>query len=179
VPVELTYFKAEKLGDRDALLTWETATELNNEGFEVHRSSDFGQMFETIGFVRGQGVSNSITEYKYKDEQVGLISSRVCYRLRQVDYDGRFEFSDVICINFKREERQSVYPNPTDGIVNLEFDNETGDMVSIEVKDHYGRLLRTIRTFDNNEQISLAEYANGVYYISVKGETIKLIKMSN
>ncbi|MBT8328052.1 MAG: T9SS type A sorting domain-containing protein, partial [Bacteroidia bacterium] len=177
VPVELTYFNAEKLGDRDALITWETATELNNEGFEVYRSTDFGQTFEVVGFVQGQGSSNSTTEYKYIDQQVGLISSRVCYRLRQVDYDARYEFTPVICINFKGEENQSVYPNPTNGFVSLSFDNESGDVVLIEVKDQFGRLIKTISTYENNEQISLTEYANGVYYISIKGETFKLIKM--
>jgi hypothetical protein len=116
VPVTLTYFKAEKLGDIDALLTWETAMELNNEKFEVYKSVDQGQTYEQIGEVQGSGTTNELIGYHYVD--VNAAKDRVaCYKLRQVDYDGAFEWTDMECLNWSIEGQVTIYPNPANAVV--------------------------------------------------------------
>jgi hypothetical protein len=86
VPVELSSFTANVNGT-DVNLTWSTATETNNNGFEVQRKS--GEEFVTIGFVRGNGTTTEIQNYSYTDSKLSVGS--YSYRLKQVDFDGTFE----------------------------------------------------------------------------------------
>lgn len=111
LPVELTSFTAKAL-DQKVILKWTTATELNNNGFEVQRSvaeSDF----VTIGFVKGEGTTTSQREYSYIDKD--LNDGKHFYRLRQVDYNGSYEYSDVIEVDVRSLNDYTLeqnYPNP-------------------------------------------------------------------
>ncbi len=91
IPVELTSFAAN-VNENNVTLNWTTATELNNQGFDVERNS--GNGFEKIGFVAGFGTSSEIHTYSYVDGS--LQEGTYTYRLKQVDFDGTFEYSDVV-----------------------------------------------------------------------------------
>jgi hypothetical protein len=125
LPVELNSFAAEKVNN-NVDLKWTTATEVNNYGFEIHRKVESDGLgvtnnpqqtthnWQTIGFVPGHGSSNSVNHYMFTDSEPG--SGRVQYRLKQIDTDGKFEYSEVIrvIINNPPSEftLQQNYPNP-------------------------------------------------------------------
>ena len=97
VPVELTSFTASISGN-EVTLNWITATEINNAGFELERrqiSSVKNQMeWERIGFIEGKGTTTKPANYSFVDENVKTGTYQ--YRLKQIDYDGTFEFSNEI-----------------------------------------------------------------------------------
>ncbi|MEQ9465812.1 MAG: hypothetical protein RLN88_00290 [Ekhidna sp.] len=115
LPVEMVYFRGEATND-EVRLNWLTASEINNEGFEIERSSD-GVHFTQIAFVAGFGTTNEPNEYTYIDRSV---AERSYYRLKQVDFDGQFEYSSIIAINGgSMAGKLEAYPNPTNGPVHL------------------------------------------------------------
>ena len=101
IPVELTSFAASVNNNGNVVLNWSTATETNNHMFEIERSSEEGQFF-TIGYVNGAGTTTEPQNYSYIDKSVE--SGKYYYRLKQNDYDGRYEYSDVYG---KRSSRQA------------------------------------------------------------------------
>ena len=111
LPVELTSFTAESENQK-VILNWITATELNNNGFEIQRrvtESDFA----TIGFVRGEGTTTNQKEYSFIDKD--LADGKYFYRLKQVDYNGAFEYSNVIEVDVRSLNEYALeqnYPNP-------------------------------------------------------------------
>ncbi len=114
LPVELTSFSAATIGST-IKLNWQTATEVNNYGFEVERRalSAERQAWEKIGFVNGNGNSNSPKDYSFVDDKVS--SGKYSYRLKQIDNDGQFEYSKTINVDFngvKKFELSQNYPNP-------------------------------------------------------------------
>ena len=112
LPVELTSFAA-KIYDQDKVkLNWKTQTEVNNYGFDVERQTINGQ-WEKVGFVNGNGNSNSPKQYSYIDKNL-IGGSKFLYRLKQVDNDGQFEYSDIVEIGFipNKFELYQNYPNP-------------------------------------------------------------------
>jgi hypothetical protein len=107
LPIELLYFNATPVKDA-VLLTWTTASETNNDYFVVERSSD-ALNFHSIGTVRGAGNSIQLLNYRmYDREGLGGI---IYYRLKQVDYDGKFAYSKIIPVRFEFNSSFSVYPN--------------------------------------------------------------------
>ncbi len=107
LPIELTHFQAQ-IQNKTALLTWQTATETHNEGFEVQRSKD-GTTWEKIGWQDGQGDSQTPYDYTYTDENP--LSGTSYYRLKQIDFDGAFSHSDVVKVEYE-SNGISIYPNP-------------------------------------------------------------------
>jgi len=119
VPVEIELFSANMVGNT-IKLTWQTATEVNNYGFEIERSQTSSMKSEKwtkIGFVEGHGNSNSPKDYSFLDDKnlVGL-DGELQYRLKQIDFDGNYEYSDVVEVklneNIKAYKLEQNYPNP-------------------------------------------------------------------
>ena len=106
-PVEIVNFGV-MADEGNARISWATASEINNDFFSIERSLD-GAMFSSIGEVKGNGTSFEINEYEYIDYQP--FAGKSYYRLKQVDFDGSFEFSDVEELNMD-VERVELYPNP-------------------------------------------------------------------
>ena len=102
LPVDLISFEAEREGD-NIKLNWSTASEENNDYFEIQKSYD-GEVFTPIGYVDGAGNSNAVLEYNYTDSETG----KAYYRLKQLDYDGEFEYSDIVVAKGNRREVMSV-----------------------------------------------------------------------
>ena len=119
LPVTWTSFSVQLSNSGEALLEWATATEINNEGFYVEKSQN-GIEFTMIGFVEGQGNSTELNSYTYSDPE--LFSGYYYYRLKQVDYDGAYEYSKLVVLyvdGLKLNRQVVVYPNPTTGEIQL------------------------------------------------------------
>lgn len=120
LPVELTSFTGSVAGN-SVTLDWQTATEVNNYGFEVEKSANItgassdAAKWETIAFIPGHGNSNSTKYYSYTDENAG--TGNIQYRLKQIDTDGAFEYSDVVTVSLEESIPTEFallqnYPNP-------------------------------------------------------------------
>lgn len=134
LPVELTSFNAELI-DNSVRLNWETATEVNNFGFDVERkyqvaSSEY-QNWEKIGFVEGNGTTNSPREYSFTDDNLPD-ADNVSYRLKQIDIDGTFSYSKVVEVNLTEitgveDDKQYTfalkqnYPNPFNPVTTISY----------------------------------------------------------
>ncbi len=124
LPVELTIFNAKIVGS-SVILNWETATEINNYGFEIQRQTETPQLtykWEKIGFQEGHGNSSTSNSYTYTDNNpfFGIIK----YRLKQIDINGEYKYSEVIIISFEGgQEFQFApnYPNPFNATTNFLF----------------------------------------------------------
>lgn len=172
LPVSWLSFVANANG-KDAELNWVTASEINNKGFEVERSFN-GVEFETIGFVKGNGNNASMSKYNFTDARVLEINrgSDVYYRLKQVDFDGNFEYSKVVLLGSEEGSDISLYPNPFVSTAGVYVSAMAAGNVSIEVKDLMGRTI-----FTSSEEVvkggqyieigGLSQLSDGLYLVQV------------
>jgi hypothetical protein len=171
VPVELASFSAS-IDKNDVLLSWYTATETNNQGFEIQRKTD-GQ-FQKIGFVPGKGTTTETQNYLFRDED--LLSGSYTYRLKQMDFDGSFAYSDEVEIEINQPEVFYLgqnYPNPFNPSTNIKYSIPQDENVTLKVFDILGKEVTTLvngyqqaGTFD--VVFNGANLASGVYYYQLK-----------
>ncbi len=148
LPVELYFFKGFYLNGK-IILNWRTETELNNYGFEVQRSVIRGQKsevrWEKIGFVNGNGNSNSKKEYSFEDKI--STAGKYFYRLKQIDFDGNFKYSGVIEVNIPVPADFSLnqnYPNPFNPATTISFNLPKQQYVTLEVFNILGQKIVTL-----------------------------------
>jgi hypothetical protein len=125
LPVEISSFSAIVL-ENSAKLNWRTETEVNNYGFEVERLQDYMieklQDWKVIGLIEGNGNSNSPKDYSFVDEHVS--TGRYLYRLKQIDTDGKFEYSKIIEVDLGSPAKFKLsqnYPNPFNPVTTISF----------------------------------------------------------
>ncbi|MBE2279873.1 MAG: T9SS type A sorting domain-containing protein [Ignavibacteriaceae bacterium] len=162
IPVELTSFAAS-VNRNDVTLTWGTATETNNMGFEVERKSANGE-FVNIGMVGGHGTTTEPRNYIYTDANVA--SGSYTYRLKQVDFDGTFEYSSAIEVDVNIPAEFSLaqnYPNPFNPSTTINFALKVDSKVSLRIFDALGQEVKTLLN-DN--------YTAGVYNIDVNASAL-------
>ena len=138
VPVELTSFTAISNGN-DVTLNWSTATEVNNAGFEVQRLEGESE-FVTIGFIPGHGTTTEAKNYKFID--ANLSSGSYTYRLKQVDFDGTFAYSDEVNVDITSPaefELVQNYPNPFNPSTTIKFVIPQSSEVSLKVYNALGQ----------------------------------------
>ena len=148
LPVELSSFSASVAGS-NVKLRWETATEVNNYGFEVERKvgslqSTVGN-YEKVGFVNGSGNSNSPKNYSFEDKNVS--AGKYSYRLKQIDNDGQFEYSKSIEVEFgtpKKFELSQNYPNPFNPTTTIRFDIPEPSNVKLTLFNILGQEIKTL-----------------------------------
>ena len=170
VPVELTSFTAT-LSDKNIQLEWQTASEVNNEKFEVETSQN-GREFKKIGEVEGKGTTVEQQDYLFEiNNPKNGISY---YRLKQIDFDGQFEYSKVISVNFKGENGEigEFYPNPSkSGLVNLDYSSKTDEEITVSVFDITGKLvvmeIQEISNGNNNLSFNFSDLNTGIYIVKI------------
>ena len=148
IPVELNNFVANA-NDGKVYLSWETATEINNSGFYIERRNTNSGENETdwveIGFEEGKGNSTERNFYSFEDHP--LYDGTYHYRLRQVDYDGSFKYSNEVEVNLfsvKSFELSQNYPNPFNPSTTISFQLPEESFISLKVYDAIGTEVETI-----------------------------------
>ena len=168
LPIELLSFGVRRI-NKDAWIEWSTASELNNDHFEIERSAD-AINFHKIGTEKGAGNSTQILDYNYTDAGIGnTVSSNalVYYRLKQVDFDGKFSYSDIKNVLFEPDASTAIYPNPTQGDLTINYTSPFEHEVAIRVIDILGAIVKEtkVSASKGNQDIllDLHELANGHY----------------
>ena len=178
LPVELTSFSAKTIGSL-VKLSWSTSTEVNNYGFDVERFtlSAERQVWEKIGFVEGNGNSNSTKNYSFEDKN--LSSDKYLYRLKQIDNDGQFEYSNEIEIDLGipgKFELTQNYPNPFNPSTKISWQSPISSHQTLKVYDVLGNEVVTLvdefreagryeTTFD------ASTLSSGIYFYRLQAES--------
>ncbi len=162
LPVELYYFQARRSEEDKVNLSWGTLSETNNDFFAIERSND-GVNFRTIGKVEGAGEASITQSYKYEDS--ALVNGTYYYRLRQVDYDGTFEYSNIEIVEIDRKSPYEVFPTLFTHEVNI-LTSSKAISTTFDIVDVFGRLVKQGEIV-NNEVNSLAvnDLSAGSYFI--------------
>jgi hypothetical protein len=188
LPVTIVYFIGEK-HSKDALLKWLTSSEINNDYFELQSAmnSQDELNFETIGKVQGNGNSTSPHSYSFLDKRPDK-KGIFYYRLRQVDYDGKFEYSNVVALKFENQglfSLEGIVPNPYTEHTDVKVYVDEKSILTAKIFEPQGREITSLTfslekglfSFDPEQSSTLSA---GVYFIrlSVGDETIttRLIK---
>ncbi len=168
LPVELTKFEGRKR-ESNIQLNWQTASETNNQGFQIEHSLD-NRTWSSIGFVAGQGTTYKEQDYTFmhKNPRQGINY----YRLKQLDYDGAFEYSDVVSVQLADHSRQlAVYPNPVQSDqlnINLpEFETES---VQLQLFDYAGRLVQQQVLYVQEAVLQVGDLLPGIYLLHIQIE---------
>lgn len=180
LPVELLYFSAEE-SKNNVELTWATASEKNNDYFTLYRSID-GNNWEEISRVVGAGNSNNVNNYLFTDNNP--INGTSYYKLRQTDFDGRYEDFEIVSVNIQLTETQvTLYPNPATDYINVNyFVASSANEITINIFNASGKLLNSSshvnNEFGNEAQINIQNLDNGMYYMQVSDNSELVYKSS-
>ncbi|MEO0627884.1 MAG: T9SS type A sorting domain-containing protein [Bacteroidota bacterium] len=172
LPVELVSFRAAATSRQTSWLSWVTATETENSHFEVERSID-GQNWSQIGRVEGFGDSDVARNYQFEDARPA--AGLNYYRLKQVDYDGAFEYTHVVFVDMKSGDDRdlSIFPNPiVNETITLGFRGNWGvaEATDVRIFDLHGRMVAEWQDLASISQtITLPALTPGVYTLVVEG----------
>ncbi|WP_299754290.1 T9SS type A sorting domain-containing protein [uncultured Pontibacter sp.] len=179
LPVTLISFTAQAQNG-GVLLKWATATELSNDYFIVERSIN-GRTFEEVSRVKGAGSSSVRLDYSLLDSKAP--AGVVYYRLKQVDFDGQFEYSRVAMVRVQETAAPVVklYPNPAVSTVNLDMTTLPDAVYRVRIVSMDGRVLRELNIEGRKiEQLDINQLPSGNYLLQVQGaqfaKSLKLIK---
>ncbi len=176
LPVELTSFTAvNKNGAVE--LNWQTASELNNLGFEIERKIVAGEnsQWNMVGFKEGKGNTTEITNYLFVDDVSELNAATLLYRLKQIDFNGAFEYSDEVEIDVTPSEFELYqnYPNPFNPATQIEFSIPEEGIVSLKIFNAIGEEVATLANQNmaaGNYTINFdaSELTSGMYFYTIK-----------
>jgi hypothetical protein len=182
LPVEMVSFTASQDGE-NIVLNWSTASELNNLGFEVQRK--FGATdFVTTGFVSGKGTTTEQQYYSYKEK--GLNNGKYFYRLKQVDYNGNYEYSDDVEIEWRAFNSyllEQNYPNPFNPITTIGFGLQYKSNVKITILNSIGEEIAVLLNEEREPGFHEVEFnavtlPSGIYFYQlIAGNYIETRKM--
>ncbi|MEO0897787.1 MAG: T9SS type A sorting domain-containing protein [Bacteroidota bacterium] len=167
-PVEWLSFEVSQMGYESVDLSWTTARETNNAFFQVEKSQD-GVLFQGIGEVESKGNTSNNTSYSFLDKAAK--GQKIYYRLRQLDVDGTFSYSDVREINMDMGPRVelSIFPNPSQDMLKATFLNVQKGEYSLKVIDLNGRVLEQQRLKADHQilehQLSVLNWIKGTYWL--------------
>jgi hypothetical protein len=180
IPVELISFTAN-VSNNSVNLKWNTATELNNSGFEIQRKSANSE-WSNIGFVAGFGTTTEPKAYSFTDDKAAV--GNFTYRLKQVDFDGSFEYSNEINVDVNAPAQYSLdqnYPNPfnpstlikysvaQDGFVNVSIFNLLGEKVATLVNSN-------MKAGSYELNFNASQLSSGVYFYSIDAGDFKAVR---
>lgn len=195
VPVEMGSLNLQQNGD-GVYLYWSTFSETNNKGFEVFRmikntevNTDY-EPYSFIGFVSGNGTASSKNDYKFIDKLDEQFSgSKVFYKLKQIDYNGNFVFSDAVELDFVSSPKQfelfQNYPNPFNPLTKIKYtvpmNFENGSKIALNVYDVLGNKVATLVNGVKPSGVHQVEFdgtklTSGIYFYELESDDIRILK---
>jgi len=182
LPVELISFTANKQPNNDVMLEWKTAEEASMDHYEIEVARTNGDFqtnhFEKIGSVKSKGSLGAQQGYSFTDAENNKTGTRY-YRLRIVSEDGSFRYSDIRPVVFDNDVPWQVYPNPSAGVFQFVFRENTGETISVKVYNMKGQIVRQAKTvatgFVQKLIIDMQQpsFARGMYMIVAEGTVTK------
>ncbi len=164
LPVEMLSFSARPDNGKN-ILEWNTASEINNDHFEIQRFDD-SKKWNTIGEILGHGTTNEKQFYSFTDASIQN-AGIAYYRLKQVDYNGKFEYSEIRRVsNEKQINNIKVYPNPANDVLNISFANDEEDK-KISIFDMQGICVYSSENAIFNKAIDIKSLGSGMYILKV------------
>lgn len=158
MPVELVNFQAKAV-NQGVQLSWITASEFNNLGFDVERSEN-GKNWKPITFIEGNLTTFEAQQYEFVDEHP--ISGISYYRLKQMDTDGQYEYSEMISVEYSSVQNDfKLYPNPANDQMTIHLSQEQYEPIEITLFDATGKLVYNSKTMD--EILNIHFLPNGLY----------------
>lgn len=189
IPVELTSFTAN-VNNNKVILNWSTATEINNQGFEIQRAlltNLADKSWETVGFVNGNGTTTEVSSYSFTDNLTLTHNHTLYYRLRQIDLDGKFEYSNEIEIEIVlplKFELSQNYPNPFNPATIISYQLPVNSLVTLRVYNAIGQqvaeLINEVKQAGVHKvEFNASNLPSGVYFYKLQSdglvETKKMI----
>lgn len=181
VPVELTSFNANVIYGKVNLI-WKTATETNNSGFEIERKNADTDQWNVLTFVSGYGTTTEPQNYFYNDENVA--AGKYLYRLKQIDFDGSYNYSNEVEANVNAPDRFSLnqnYPNPFNPSTAIEYQIPQSSFVTIKVYDALGKEVVTLVNEEKPAGIHQVNFepkdlTSGLYLYKIKAGNFEQTK---
>ncbi len=180
VPVELTSFNASA-ANGNVSLSWQTATETNNRGFDIERKSSNGE-YQKVGYVAGFGTTTEPKSYSYLDNN--LNRGDYTYRLKQIDLNGKFEYSNEVEVNVYLPAAFSLeqnFPNPFNPTTMIKYSIPADQNVKLNVYNLLGQKVMTLvngfqKSGQHEVSFNAASFASGVYFYKLEAGTQSSIK---
>lgn len=173
LPVELSFFEVKPMKNEIVKLNWQTQSEENSDYFEIQRSrSENENEFENIGRVSSEGNSTWVNDYEFED-RLPVLNQFSYYRLKQVDLDGKFVFSNIQSVKIKGEGVLGVFPNPikNNQTLNISYPNKSDLEKRVHIVNSMGAIVfKSVlenQNGENNAIFDLPELAVGIYFVSV------------
>ncbi|WAC13810.1 sialate O-acetylesterase [Dyadobacter pollutisoli] len=170
LPVTWQYFNAHSTENGRSMLQWATASEYNASHFEVERSTN-AVNYAPVKTVQAVGDSKAINEYTYLDEF--LVPGTYYYRLKEVDRDGKFDYSRIVSVKLTADVTAKAYPNPVTNKLTLE---SAGALRLVEVISAAGKKLYSTNTDQKLFELNMQPYPSGLYTVTAGGKTYKIVK---
>jgi hypothetical protein len=160
-------------------LNWSTATELNNQGFEIERAIGSPDDFVTVGFVSGKGNSTEINYYAFSDKPEINGNHELFYRLKQVDFDGTFSYSPVVNVIYDVPTAfvlNQNYPNPFNPSTRISYFVPNESFVTLKVYDFLGREVKTLvsenkSTGSYDVVFDASDIPSGTYFYNMSSDS--------
>ena len=159
LPIELLDFSGEIYDDNSNVLKWATLTEINNDYFTLERSTD-AINFETIAIIPGSGNSSTVMNYNFIDVLPKEQTPTYYYRLKQTDFNGKFEYFDIVAISRKKDNQLRAF------VYDKQLTIQSEEPYVIEILDLTGRIVYTNKSQENN--IDLSFLSKGIYIYRIE-----------
>ncbi len=180
VPVELTSFNAS-VNNNSVTISWKTSTESNNRGFGIQKKT-LNTDWTDIIFINGNGTSTKSHEYSYVDEN--LEAGNYSYRLKQIDFNGSYEYSKVVeaevedHVNFELAQN---YPNPFNPSTNIDFSIPSNENVRLSVYNVLGQEIKTLfngfmKSGNHTINFNAVNLNSGLYFYKLELNGVSLVK---
>lgn len=174
VPVTITTFTGERVSE-DAVLSWTTASEVNNDKFEIERRRQGETEYTYVGSVNGNGTTAEIQNYTFVDRTNDWSTEVTYYRLKQVDFDGAFEYYGDVALTASKEVRVSIYPNPVVDKASITLaSNRANGLANIHIFDFYGREVTSDAIINQTGaviQLDVSMLRSGTYLVRIETGT--------
>jgi hypothetical protein len=186
IPVELTSFSASIISNKIEL-NWKTATETNNQGFQIERQEaqdERGEEWNSVGFVNGNGTTTESNSYSFVDNLTLDHNHTLYYRLKQIDFDGTFEYSNTIEVNFELPKKFTLgqnYPNPFNSTTIINYEIPQVGRVRISLYNILGEKILTLFEGERSAgtytiNFSSDEVPSGIYFYCLETNSPRDVK---